>query len=264
MSLMTQTKAIAPFDTTVNVFHHRADNVGDRLCGSAQFFWPEHVRKVGFRYALTKPENAIYGGGQIFGQLEAASGDFAKDPPGALIAWAVGVPPKGKDDARVLAVAKRFSLFGVRNYEWHSTLRFVPCASCMSSAFDNVPAPQHDVVIFAHRKKTPNLFRPDGVPLMINNNQPFQTVLNFLASGRTVVTSSYHGVYWAQLLGRKVICLPYSDKFSTFEHAPTKATADTWQDYLKDASQVSGLLEKYRALNRAFAADVEEVLASHE
>lgn len=261
MSQMNHTKPTAPFDITVNVFHHRADNVGDRVCGSAQYFWPEQVRNVGFHYELTKPENAIFGGGQVFGQVDKASAAVADELPGVLIAWGIGVPLRdSKEDALVREVAQRFALFGTRNYEWHDILRFVPCASCMSPAFDQAPDPQHKVVVFSHQNKTPNLNPPDDVPFLTNKNQSFQSVINFLASGETVVTSSYHGVYWAQLLGRKVICLPYNYKFSTFEHAPVMATVDTWHDHLNEAVEVSGLLEKYRELNRDFARDVEDVL----
>jgi len=246
--------------STVNIFHQGADNVGDRLCGPAQFFWPDRVMNVGFIYQLTKPENAILGGGQVFGQIAQLSERLRDNPTGALVAWGVGLPLKGRQDARVQEVADRFSLFGTRNYEWRESLRFVPCASCMSPEFDAVPEPKHDVVIYAHRKKTPDLTPVAGVPFMTNSEQDAARAIRFIAEGETVVTSSYHGVYWAQLLGRKVICIPYNDKFSTFQHEPAYATAQTWKAELGLATRTVPLLDIYREINIRFAAEAAEVL----
>lgn len=261
MSKPNQNSASPANSNTVNVFHHRADNIGDKMCGPAQYFWPKRVRNVGFIYELSSPENAILGGGQVFGQCTDYSDKYHQDPPGSLVAWGVGVPVKGKRDAQVHDVASRFSLFSTRNYEWRDDLTFVPCASCMSPVFDDVPAPTQEVVMYVHRKKTPDLKPIDGIPYMTNSAQNARDVIDFIAQGETVVTSSYHGVYWAQLLGRKVVCVPYNDKFSTFQHPATTATEADWSSALKIASSTNALLEEYRSLNRQFAKDVAEVLS---
>jgi hypothetical protein len=244
----------------VNIYHSRADNIGDKLCGPAQFFWPQQVARVNFLYQLTKPEHAILGGGQVFGQINTFSEKYQDDPAGCLVAWGVGVPQKGKNDAVVRDVASRFALFGTRNYEWRDELDFVPCASCMSSALDNAPAPTQEVVVYAHRKKTPSLASDDAFPLKTNKTQDAEAAIHFIAQGETVVTSSYHGVYWAQLLGRKVICIPYNDKFSTLQYPPVTATETSWKSKLGRAKQTHPLLDEYREINRQFAAKVEELL----
>lgn len=89
--------------------------------------------------------------------------------------------------------------------------------------------------------------------------RPPREVIDFIASGETIVTSSYHGVYWAQLLGRRVICLPYNDKFETFQHRPTMAEAGDWRSGLAGVSETPPLLEEYRALNHAFAQQALEI-----
>lgn len=246
--------------TTVNLFHSRADNIGDKLCGPAQFFWPSSVRNANFLYQLTKPENAILGGGQVFGQISDYSKNLMKNPTGSLVAWGIGLPLKGKNDASVLDVFSRFSLFSTRNFDWRDQLTFVPCASCMSTCFDKVPSPKYDVVIYAHRKKTFFLTAEESIPYTTNKNQDPKSAINFIAQGETVVTNSYHGVYWAQLLGRKVICIPYNDKFSTFEHKPVMATEMTWKSTLRLAKQTDPLLDEYREINRRFARAVGELL----
>lgn len=242
--------------STVNIFHHRADNIGDRMCGPAQYFWPDRVLNAAFRYELTKPENAILGGGQVFDQIADRAEHAAREPAGGLVAWGVGLPRKGNRDDQVRKVAAHFSLFGTRNYDWRDELEFVPCASCMSPEFDRLPRPTHEVVVFGHRKKTPLLTPRDGVPFMTNSNRPAREVIRFLAQGETVVTSSYHGVYWAQLLGRKVLCVPYNNKFQTLQHPVAMTPAETWHRDLKQATQVAAQLESYREINRKFAARV--------
>ena len=92
---------------------------------------------------------------------------------------------------------------------------------------------------------------------MNNSSCPPKQAIDFIASGETVVTSSYHGVYWAQLMGRKVICIPFNDKFTTFQHAPTIAESDNWPSHVRRAMGTQPLLDEYRALNISFAQKVE-------
>nr|WP_162685665.1 hypothetical protein [Roseovarius amoyensis] len=200
------------------------------------------------------------GGGQIFGQLaDVMSKVLESQARAKMVAWGVGLPLQGTNDNLVKGIAGYFSLFGTRNYEWKDELNFVPCASCLARCFDQVPLPTNDLVFYVHRRKGTRLEVPDGAPVMSNAWCTPQHVIDFIASGDTVVTSSYHGVYWAQLLGRKVICLPYNAKFKTFQHPPTVADASNWQEHVSKARRTHPLLEEYRALNLSFAMKVAEV-----
>ena len=95
---------------------------------------------------------------------------------------------------------------------------------------------------------------------MNNKNQNPQSVIDFIAKGETVVTSSYHGVYWAQLLGRKVVCIPYNRKFSTFQYIPVTASENSWKSMIKRAHRTESLLEEYRDINIRFAKQVAELM----
>lgn len=236
-----------------NFFHFDADNIGDRLAGPSNYYFNSRIRNVNLSRNRPLFGNVIFGGGQIFSQMNAftkSSGGYDDDT--SLVAWGVGIPLKGKKDKIVRSVADRFDLFGTRNYEWRNEFSFVPCVSCMSDMFDNLEEPQHEVVVYSHRKKTPNLNANCEFPYMTNSNNSPESVAQFIASGNTIVTSSYHGVYWAQLLGRKVICIPFSDKFKTFQHTPFFSTEDTWKSELNLATAVSPQLYEYRELNNIF------------
>jgi hypothetical protein len=126
----------------------------------------------------------------------------------------------------------------------------------MSPLFDEVrPEPQHEVVAYWNAQKRQPAF--DGVPAM-DNEQPFAGVLRHLASGRGVVTNSYHGVYWATLLGRPVVVWkPYSVKFHRFKHPPMLCEpGDGWRTMLNKALVYPEALEECRAANRLFYAAV--------
>ncbi len=244
-----------------NYSHYKADNVGDRACGAAQYFWPDGFEALSFNDGLTSARTVIFGGGQVFSQTDSFSARInAKFPSSILVAWGIGLPMKWRKDDIVRRVANQFSLFSTRNFEWHKEVEFVPCASCMSSVFDEAPTPRHEVVIYSHRKKTPHLKPVGDVPYMTNAASSLKEAVDFLASGETIVTSSYHGAYWGQLLGRRVICIPYNDKFRTLEHLPVYAEAESWQQHMGQTIVVSGLLEEYRQLNIEFSKKVQDIM----
>lgn len=239
----------------VNFFHSTADNVGDRMSGPAQYFWPRISENAPLGQDMTIPvTKAVVGGGQIFSQLSSILARLHMlNPAVKPIGWGIGLPPKGTRDNIVEQVSEGFSALGTRNFEWRDRFAFVPCASCMSPIFDHVAPPKHDIVVYLHRKKAGPIDIPPSLPTLTNSMRPPQEAIDFIASGETVVTSSYHGVYWAQLLGRRVVCIPFNNKFKTFQHMPTLAEPDRWQDVLRKTSSTEPLLEEYRSLNRAFA-----------
>lgn len=99
--------------------------------------------------------------------------------------------------------------------DWMPELsRRVPCASCMHPAFDEVldAKPQHDVVRYSAARRV-EVQAPSDAPHMTNEDGTIEEAIAFLASGRKVITSSYHGAYWAQLLGRDVETVSWGSKF---------------------------------------------------
>jgi hypothetical protein len=54
------------------------------------------------------------------------------------------------------------------------------------------------------------------------------------------------------LLGRKVLCVPFNDKFRHFRQPPVFARSDDWRDRLQLAETRPDLLDEARRLNQAF------------
>jgi hypothetical protein len=251
----------------------------------------------------------VGGGGLIFKQflgsfqaLETLKSVFT----GKWIAWGIGqqVYPSfsssqenlleklisERDKFNYVPYLKAFDLVGIRDagfdYDW------VPCASCMNPTFDKKREIKHDFVVFSHRKFQ---IKIDRFPRMSHDTQSLEEVIDFLGSGETIITSSYHGGYWGTLLGRRVITFPFSTKFLTFKHIPSiypvsewvyskikfrpfKTTflnkikfefrygdkytcpTDNWKNILANSSTYPHILQEYRDANLKFYQKTVELL----
>jgi hypothetical protein len=153
----------------------------------------------------------------------------------------------------------RFSLLGLR--DWGIAKEWVPCVSCMSEEITRARAtkPRHDVVVYSHFKK-PLAF--DGVPSLSNGCMNLGTVMDFLASGDVVITNSYHGAYWAQLLGRRVVVIPFSNRFLHFRYPTVLATPEDCLAKVRDAQAYPEAFEVCRTRTMEFAGRVSEILGT--
>lgn len=254
-----QSQIAERYSQFVNIYHCDADNVGDQMSGPAQYLWPERFTSRPFRDALLEEAQvAIIGGGQIFEQLLQIAAQRV-DPNSKLLAWGAGLPLRGSRDHDVHHAAAKFKIFSTRNYDWRDVFPFVPCASCLSPLFDRQLQPKHEIVVYKHRRKPGPENIPDSIPTFSNATNSYEAAVEFIASGDTVVTSSYHGAYWAQLMGRRVVAIPYNYKFSTFQYTPSFAEVSTWRTALSIAKRTHPLLDEYRAKNIAFAREAENL-----
>lgn len=240
------------------VFQHLRDtpNLGDRWCSPFDWFeWPEDAQARDLRTRGAPYDVGIYGGGKIFGGLSTYDGVRAADAK-LNIAWGVSTVQAFPVSLRYARAKRMCDVtgsrdFGDRGYDW------VPCASCMAPAFDAPPPPDHDVVFYGHGGMTAKqgLTPPASMPTLTNNADTLDSALAFIASGRTVVSNSYHGVYWALLMGRRVICVPFSKKFNNYREAPAYATPRNWLDRLDTAVARPDMLALCRAASRSFYED---------
>jgi hypothetical protein len=246
------------------VFKHHRDttNLGDAVC-SPYDYYPEFAAQssvVDLGQETPPCEAVIYGGGKIMGGLAKTLGpnDRAAE---VRIAWGVSTVQKFPISWRYWRAFGAMDLVGTRDWG-DSRFPFAPCVTCISPAFDAVDKERHDVVLYLHhwRSKEVALPRPEGVPVLENNNADFGATIRHLASGRVVVTNSYHGTYWALLLGKKVLCLPFSNKFRNYRIAPGYGTPEGWPGEISRARGSNEMLGLCRAANASFRARVGERL----
>jgi hypothetical protein len=97
---------------------------------------------------------------------------------------------------------------------------------------------------------------------MSNRERSFSKVLDFLASGEVLLTSSYHGAYWGMLLNRKVILINvFSSKFHGFKHQPPIATEEGWKSKHSEAHNYPEALAECRNANLQFSEKVRDLLS---
>lgn len=233
-------------------------NVGDVLSNPLLYFpFPDfeiyglQPRKIGDFHHL------ILGGGGLWHNKRFchAIGQLCRQSTGKKIAWGVG-----HNFHREREIGYRhqhmFDLFGSRDWG-HSIpgVDWVPCASCFHEDFDAIAEPDHEIVAFVHHRYP--FAVPIDVPAITNFRHP-DSVIPHISSGAVVVTSSYHGAYWATLAGRKVVLRnPFSTKFRHMRFPPT-----IWQQGERLESAISRAvaypeaLQICRQANRTFYAKV--------
>lgn len=195
-----------------------------------------------------------------------------------LIAWGVGadvdidrkgrVGPPDKMNS-LLDYFEDFDEVGTRIYPPEGSFtrknyRWVPCASCMSPIFRELSdvTPSSRVGYYSHKRVPLTLggrnhsgilhslpYLRNGAQSANNRGSNLRAKLEFMARFEFIVTNSYHGVYWATLLGRRVICQPFKNGLHTFRHAPTYLDGNDVNAALEQASDYPEALGECRAAN---------------
>lgn len=251
----------------VNV--HRVDrkNVGDMASSPLNYFdFPSSKRIdiMSIKKARQLDRHVIVGGGGLLARsyFDSQMEFVAANTKGKLISWGIG--HNGYEDISSSSISyprymDRFDLHGIRDYD--KGYHYVPCASCMSHCFDSSPEVRHDFVIYEHPRRKIDI--DENFPRLNNTETSLQKVIDFLGSGNTILTSTFHGLYWSLLLGKKVICFPWSTKFFSLKYEVISADESSWQTYVRTPGKIpvyTEALEECRQLNQAYYGKVMNLL----
>jgi exopolysaccharide biosynthesis predicted pyruvyltransferase EpsI len=94
-----------------------------------------------------------------------------------------------------------------------------------------------------------------------HNATDLHEMIQFIGSCETLVTDSYHAMYWALMMQRKVLVVPTTTKFLDFKYPVPITRFDSFKQDLKKAVQYDGLLEECRSINKDFAKKVFDYLS---
>lgn len=200
----------------------------------------------------------IFGGSGLFFPSIAPRLEYAlRHSKHPVILWGVGANTHHGTKFEWPSWTGEFSLVGLR--DWPNPWAYVPCPSCLHEAFQvERQAPVHDLIIYDQ------IDFPVGLNLNVpreTNGHPkseMERIIAFLASGKTILTSSYHGAYWGFLLNRKVVVWkPFSTKFYGLK--PRTVFCDDESNLelaLSIPQDNAGFLEECRGLNSDFAQSV--------
>ena len=243
-----------------NVFRADVSNVGDWYCAPIRYFPFGDASQTDILTVDPATLNAdvVVGGGGLLAQtFHPYMQRLASHRGGmrSLIAWGIGesenidrrggfvLPYAGELPSYLSA----FDLVGVRDFG--TRFSWVPCASCMLSQFDLNYEIETEICIYEHKRiKIPI----EGFPRKSNNGNDIDAALKFLSSSELIITNSYHGAYWATLLGRRVITIPNMSKVYRLKHQPIFCRSDDWRRYAALAPSYPEALAECRAANVAF------------
>jgi len=233
-------------------------NIGDLASSPAAYFdWPEH--HVGnYEEAIPPCDAVIFGGGTLTSWAEGRAPKGAK-----AILWGTGSTNHGETEPS--PDPEGFDMIGTREWTFDRevTGKYVPCASCMSPLFNLKYYVKHEAVRFMNASPQIKSRYPLGandLPTM-ENTESFEDTIMFLGSAETVVTNSFHGMYWATLLGKRVIFQPYSSKFWRQKFpAAMIANANDWRGVAGWVKQHPNALADCRAQNWSFYERVMELI----
>lgn len=158
-----------------------------------------------------------------------------------VVAWGVG-SNTGKLNS------KGYDLFSQRERvgEW------CPCPSCMMSIFDecrDIPVTQQ--VVFYQNDGLRDI--GDVAPKMGNHHGNIVDVMKFMASAEVVITSSFHGLYWATLLGKKVGTIPIRPKLCDVPWPPVYLQdPKNWKRVLTEGKTYPDSLRQARERTNTF------------
>lgn len=164
--------------------------------------------------ALIRSASAvIVGGGGAF-HFPAILKHILETNP-RTVAWGIGTNTHGGGEGPLdygECPPERFALAGFRD---RGAGCCVPCVSCLSPLFDQVPKPSRPLSLYGHKDSPLGLSEwAGGVPERCNDVPTMREAVSWIASGETVITNSYHGAFWGLMAGRAVVVYrPFSTKF---------------------------------------------------
>lgn len=161
-------------------------------------------------------------------------------------------------------VFAKYKLVGLRDYNPASKFNWTPCASCMHPAFDRTYKIKNDIIWFEHKKQLikSSEFGPASIPRFVNSGNNIEQTIELLGSANTIITNSYHGVYWGTLLKKKVILAGgvWSSKFKYFKHPPTiVGKKETWEDCMDETIAYPNALEECRKATNEYWQRIKSI-----
>lgn len=257
-----------------NIYRIDRSNVGDLYSAPLNYFWQLGDIKadiLAFKSYINPglPEtisrnSLVIGGGGILNRKSFEIQMKTFEQLGALgkktVLWGAGHNSKHQGDFKKLKSynvdLKKFGLAGTRDYSLSDN--WVPCVSCLHPLFDKKYTNTRETGIILHNKTLKNSRIPASFKnySIISNTANMEDFLNFIGSCESVITDSYHGMYWGMLLNKKVVVIPNSSKFFDFKYEPVISTFDSCLEDVKKARSYPGVLEECRERNKDFAKKV--------
>lgn len=255
-------------------FIHRLDetNCGDMCCSPLLYYYDffkqyriccHDIRYID--YKVIAPEDVvILGGGGLLNYSEALNRNINRllDTGACVITWAPGFNThtgySGRPHMKI--DFSRFTLINTRDYENSAGLPYLPDVTCKMKALHKEYTIKREIGIARHKDCPISQFDYEE----ITNSEPMERIVQFIGESQVILSNSYHMIYWALLMGKKVVCVdPFSSRFFGYQHKPVYYTAgDNLQECIQQASTYDVLEECIRC-NDEFFGQVAALVRNH-
>jgi len=251
-------------------FIRRVDmnNTGDRQCCPLSYYYDffkdynilaHDIEHIKWREISAHDIVIIGGGGLLCSDSFINNINLVLDRCPNVIGWGIGFNRHYDTTLKTSVNTDKFKLLGIRDYNLLPGAAWVPCVSCKGLYFEEPGAIKRKIGIIEHTSfKTPQ----DLSYEKMDNSENFETLVDFINSSEVILSTSYHMIYWAILLGKKTICVnPFSEKFEYFKYKPAFYSGDLDKDI--SAAQIhKNALKEAVKINDEFFEKVKEIISS--
>ena len=219
---------------------HRVDinNVGDMFCGYYKYFYSDlnkynlmiHDINCPDFNKIYKDDTVIFGGGGLIDCLDLWNYNINTilNKTNNIIFWALGHNKHYNQNINIEIDFDKVNMLSIRDYKHESGFRYVPCASCMIPYLKMKEDIKREIGIISHK----NYIIENNEYDIITNSKNIYEIIDFIRTSKVIITNSYHSIYWATLMKRKVITMGilHSNKFDYFKYPPQKYSGDIIDD----------------------------------
>lgn len=172
-----------------------------------------------------------------------------------VIGWGIGHNKHYGTKEKITKLNEnKFSLLGLRDFNTKS--RYLPCVSCILPILQNKYKLKRDIGCIFHYENSDNSFE---YPKMYNN-QPLTELIKFIGETDVIITNTYHIMYWATLMNKKVILYnPFSNRFDNFKYKPAKYSGNIIRD-IRTAKRYPNALQECIDANEKFFTRVKKII----
>ena len=260
-------------ESVVNIHRLDTKNIGDYYCAPHHFFPALKGKSLDIfdnksqDKAVTKnftdtisANSLIIGGGGLLNRngfkLQMKLFETLAEGKKKTVLWGVGHNEKspatyGKVTDYNIDVTK-FGLAGTRDLSMPGD--YLPCVSCLHTVFDKPCTETQEIGLVFHKDtmRKPTILAMFKEYPSTSNTTNLEDLIAFIGKSKTVITDSYHAMYWSMLLGKKVVVVPNSSKFYDFYHKPVFSSFENAIADVAKATTYSGVLEECRTINNQF------------
>ena len=245
------------------VYSKDTENSGDLSCGYYAYFgemfkkYPIVIWDIGtIDFSLVaKNDVVIVGGGGLLDNSDLWNYNINRLAQKCryCFLFAPGFNRHYGHRVSVMLKTGAFRQWAVRDYHHPAGGRYVPCASCLRPEFSMTYPVVRKYGVVKHFQF--DMSREFSLP-QITNDRPLHELLAFIGSSEIVVSNTYHAVYWATLMKKKVILdAPFSEKFKYLKYPPVLFSGDLEKDAAQAVVYENALTEA-QELVRNFAEDI--------